>query len=207
MTDRHPADDLCVMAAMCLIKLSMAKNQEVPEISYLMQAATMLDYGTAHSNSNFQIRLLLTRLLQYLGCGVMAMSEYVALSLKQIQLDTLSYILFDRISSFHPHPFTPLPDDDQEYKSPHDTIKKQHKLYRTSRGHIGKNIWLSFKNGSYNSIFELKEVSNTLPRTIAAATSVVETRKIARFLEPNSKEPLDEGYDIIRKLTRFPFMV
>lgn len=199
LTDRHPADDLCVMAAMCLIKLSMAKSHEVPEIPYLIQAAIMLDYGTTHSNSNFQIRLLLTRLLQYLGLGAMAMSEYMELSLKQIQLDTLSFILFDRISSFHPHPFTPLEEDSQPYKSPRETIKKQQKLYRTSRGHIGKNIWLSFKNGSYNSIFELKEVSDTLSRTIAAATSVVETRKIARLLELNSKEPLDEGYDIIPK--------
>ncbi|KAF4637117.1 hypothetical protein G7Y89_g955 [Cudoniella acicularis] len=199
-TDRHPADDLCILAAMCLVKLSEANGQESFETSYILQASALLDYGLSHSTSNFQIRLLLTRLCQFLGCGVLAMSQYQELSLKQIQLDTLSYTLFDRISTFHPHSFTPLSEDSQPYRTPLESLKKQQKLYRGARGHVRKNIWLSFKHGSYNTIFELMEALDTLSRTISAVMSSIEARKVSRLVEPNTTAQeivVDGGYDII----------
>ena len=127
------------------------------------------------------------------------MRAYQRLALKQVQLDTLSYTLFDRISTQHPHAYSHSPDG-VSLNQPVDLLKKQQKMYRGARNHVSTNMWTSLKEGNYNSVFEMKEVSDTLSRTLSGAMSVIESRKIARLTEPHL--PLNkilDGYDILRK--------
>ena len=204
-TDRHPADDFCVIAAMCLIKLALMHAEDGSETlkhirtSHIFQGASLLEYAWTHSKSNFQISLLLIRLYCYLGCGSLAMRAYQRLTLKQVQLDTLSYTLFDRISSFHPHSFCHSPDGSAQFKTPVEHLQKQQKLYRTAREHVTRNIWTSFKHGSYNSIFEIREVSEALSHTLSGAMSVVESRRVSRITEKTPLTASSGGYDILRK--------
>lgn len=209
-TDTHPADDLCLLSAMCFIKLALSNTEDSEPISgakasYILQATALLEYALTHSQPNFQMSLLLIRSYYYLGCGSMAMHAYQRLGLKQVQLDTLSYTLFDRISTFHPHPFSHSVSDSSSYRTPMESLQKQQKMYRNSRDQISKNIWLSYKHGSYNSIFEIKEVSDTLSRTLSAATSVVESRKISSLVPSKTGSgSSDGGFDILRK-SRYTF--
>ncbi|TVY28955.1 Phagocyte signaling-impaired protein [Lachnellula hyalina] len=202
-TDTHPADDLCLLSAMCLFKLALASTEDSEPLSgakasYVLQATALLEYALTHSQPNFQMSLLLIRLYYYLGCGSMAMHAYKRLGLKQIQLDTLSYTLFDRISTFHPHPFSHFVSDSSPYRTPIESLQKQQKMYRNSRDQISKNIWLSYKHGSYNSIFEIKEVLDTLSRTLSAAMSVVESRKISGLIPSKTESGAsDGGFDIL----------
>jgi N-terminal acetyltransferase B complex non-catalytic subunit len=205
-TDQHPADDLSILAAMCLIKLSLMNPEQGTEplkrteTTYVLQATVLLENAWTHSKHNFQISLLLVRLYSYLGCGSLAMRAYHRLALKQIQLDTLSYTLFDRLSSLHPHSSGQSTEASSKQKTPLEHLQKQQKLYKSSREHIKKNSWLSFKHGSYNSIFEMREVSEMLCHSMSAAMSVIESRKISRLIEPGA--PLTEtsnGFDLLRK--------
>lgn len=203
-TDRHPADDFSVLAAMCLIKLAIAESRgslaliNSSRTSYLLQAAVLLEVASVPSRSNFQISLMLVRLYCYLGCGSLAMRAFERLSLKQVQLDTLSYVVLDRISTFHPHPFAQLPNGSDKTRTPIEQLQKQRKLYQSAEEHTIKNVWLSFKHSSYNSVFEIREVQESLSRSLARVMYVVESTKVARLLEP--KRPLAEisqEYDII----------
>jgi len=190
---------------MCLFKLALASTEDSEPLSgakasYVLQATALLEYALTHSQPNFQMSLLLIRLYYYLGCGSMAMHAYQRLGLKQIQLDTLSYTLFDRISTFHPHPFSHFVSDSSPYRTPIESLQKQQKMYRNSRDQISKNIWLSYKHGSYNSIFEIKEVLDTFSRTLSAAMSVVESRKISGLIPSKTVSGAsDGGFDILRK--------
>lgn len=190
---------------MCLVKLSLTEPEDVDPLtstktSYLLQAIALLEYALTHSQPNFQMSLLLIRLYSYLGCGSMAMHAYQRLGLKQVQLDTLSYTLFDRISTFHPHPFTHTVSDSSPYRTPVESLQKQQKMYKNSSEQISRNIWLSFKHGSYSSIFEIQEVSDTLPRTMSAAMSAVESLKTTRLIPSKSRNPAHSVYDVLRKL-------
>ncbi|TVY35438.1 N-alpha-acetyltransferase 25,NatB auxiliary subunit [Lachnellula occidentalis] len=202
-TDTHPADDLCLLSAMCLFKLALANTEDSEPLSdvkasYVLQATALLEYALTHSQPNFQMSLLLIRLYFYLGCGSMAMHAYQRLGLKQVQLDTLSYTLFDRISTFHPHPFSHSVAEYSSYRTPMESLQKQQKMYRSSRDQISKNIWLSYKHGSYNSIFEIKEVSDTLSRTLSAVMSVVESRKISSLIPSKTGSGASNGgFDIL----------
>ncbi|KUJ22389.1 uncharacterized protein LY89DRAFT_636366 [Mollisia scopiformis] len=192
-TDRHPADDFCVLAAMCLIKLGRSnisphsENLKSSGIVYLLQAMVLLESAWLRSKSNFQLSLMLVRLYSHLGCGSLAMRAYQRLFLKEVQLDTLSYTMFDRISTLHPHPIHDSSGGSSNTRTLIEQLQKQQKLYKTSREHINKNIWLSFKHGSYNSIFEFREVTQKLSHSISAVMSVVETNRIHRFI--TSKVP------------------
>ena len=205
-TDRHPADDLSILSAMCLIKLSLADENDDEgslnsvKASYLLQATVLLEYAWSHSKPNFQISLLLVRLYSYLGCGSLSMRAFQRLAVKQIQLDTLSYTLFDRISALHPHAFGHSPDGLTQIPSPIDHLQRQQRLYRSAREQVSKNIALAFKHGNYNSIFEIKEVSETLSQSISAVMSVVEQRRISRILQPETQlSSSSGGYDVLRK--------
>ncbi|CZR50694.1 uncharacterized protein PAC_00568 [Phialocephala subalpina] len=186
-TDRHPADDLCVLTAMCLIKLALIDTSSVSEnlsnsrTTYLLQATVLLESAWPRSKSNFQLSLMLVRLYSYFGCGSLAMRAFQRLFLKQIQLDTLSYTMFDRISSFHPHPISDSSDGPSQTRTLIEQLQKQQQLYKKSREHINKNNWLAFKHGSYNAIFEFREVTQKLSHSFSAVMSVIENNKIHRF--------------------------
>ncbi|KAK2626510.1 hypothetical protein QTJ16_003685 [Diplocarpon rosae] len=204
-TDRHPADDFTILAAISLIKLALSHSDNGSEplkmtrTSYLLQATALLESAWMHSKSNFQISLLLVRLYIYLGCGSLAARAFQRLALKQVQLDTLSYTLFDRISSFHPHPFTHTPDGLALFRNPIEQLRKHQKLYKNAQEHVAKSVWLSFKHNSYNSVFEIKEVDEKLSRSLARVMSAVEGKKVARLIEP--KRPLAEisqEFDILQ---------
>jgi len=205
-TDRHPADDLCILSAMCFIKLSITTPGSItPEfrsdthVSRLLQATVLLENAWSHSKSNFQISLLLVKLYSSLGCGSLALRAYQRLGLKQVQLDSLSCILFDRISTLHPHPVQHNPDESSESRNPAEYLEKQQKFYKAARGQISKNRWKCFEQGSYNSIFEITQVSEMLFHSMSSISSVVESRKIARLLTPGTPlTALSCGYDILR---------
>ncbi|RKF76353.1 N-terminal acetyltransferase B complex subunit arm1 [Golovinomyces cichoracearum] len=192
VTDRHPVDDMAVLASMCLIKLGLRSENNKSDFlksskcSRIIQATVLLEYAWTYSRHNFQISLLLIRFYTFLGCGSLALRAYRRLGLKQIQLDTLSYTLVDRISTFHPHPYDQLIDGMTAKNSPVDHLTKQHKLYQKITGQISSNIWLSFQHGSYDSIFAMKGVSERLSRSLSAATCVIESRRITRLLVPSN---------------------
>ncbi|RKF51363.1 N-terminal acetyltransferase B complex subunit arm1 [Golovinomyces cichoracearum] len=191
-TDRHPIDDMAVLASMCLIKLGLRNEDnksnflKSSKCSRIIQATVLLEYAWTYSKHNFEISLLLIRFYSLLGCGSLALRAYRRLGLKQIQLDTLSYTLLDRISTFHPHPYDQLIDGITAKNSPVDYLTKQHKLYQKITGQISSNIWLSFQHGSYGSIFEMRKVSERLSSSLSAATCVIEGRRITRLIVPSN---------------------
>ncbi len=58
-------------------------------------AAAMLLVGLERSPCNFQMKLLLCRVYSYLGAGAAIFETVVDLSIKQIQMDSLSYMILD----------------------------------------------------------------------------------------------------------------
>lgn len=206
ITDRHPIDDAAILSSMCLIKIALQDKEQgndllkSKKVSHILQAVLLLEFAWTHSKHNFQISLLLLRLYTYLGCGSLAMRTYQRLGIRQVQLDTLSYTFFDRISTFHPHPFDHLPDGITNNRSPTTDLKQQQKFYAGVARHTSTNVWLSFKHGSYNSILEMRDASDRLQRSISAISCDLECRRISRLLESEINfDSLPKKYDDIRK--------
>lgn len=207
-TDQHPADEWAILAAMSLMKMAgcrpWAPNESHDMFSrldtqQLLRATLILEFAHTHSKPNTQILLLLIRLYSQLGAGSLAMRAYGRLGLKQIQGDTLSYTLFDRMSSLHPHTV----DDSsaaEEARDPSKQLMKLQHLYRSFKNQIITNSWRSFEHGSYDSIFQLMEVSGKLSSSMTSAMSAIELRRIDRLTKPKVVlTPNSHGYDVLRK--------
>jgi N-terminal acetyltransferase B complex non-catalytic subunit len=211
-TDQHPADEWSILAAMSLMKIAGCKPW-IPNESHdmfsrldtqqLLRATLILEFAHSRSKPNPQILLLLIRLYSQLGAGSLAMRAHGRLGLKQVQGDTLSYTLFDRISSLHPHAV----DDSstaEEAGNPSKQLKKLQRLYRSFRNQIITNSWRSFEHGSYDSIFQLMDVSGKLSGSMTAAMSAIELRRIDRLTQPNAVfTPNSHGYDMLGKFGSF----
>ncbi|KAL3417865.1 hypothetical protein PVAG01_10875 [Phlyctema vagabunda] len=205
-TDMHPADDLCIIAAMCLIKIAgilpyseqYCKALRGKAASYLLRAALLLEYAWSHSKANAQISLLLVRIYTQLGCGSLAMRAYQRLGLKQIQLMTLSYTLFDRISSLHPHPFVHLQDDGAKIASPSNQLQNYLKVFKRFEGQVNTNIYKAFEHGNYDSAIQLFNAGFTIKHSLAVVSCFIELRKINRVLHPNDVLDLaTDGFDML----------
>ncbi len=207
-TDKHPADEWAILAAMGLIKMAdclqvmggdsqgtFLKNA----IQNFIRATAVLEFAHTCSKANPHIQLLLIRLYSLLGAGSLAMRAYHRLGLKQIQLNTLSYALFDRISSLHPHTVADHIGGSLEVLEPLTQLQKMQRFQRGAKNQVLTNILRAFDHGSYDSVFQLMKYSDVFSRSIMLAMSAVESRRIDRLTNP---EPVvdtnSHGYDILR---------
>lgn len=217
-TDCHPGDEAAIMAAMALIKLggspdrideNFAKDGEKRDLLFqerhghrrFIQAAALLEYAHSKSPANPQVLLLLVKIYTSLGAGSLAMRAYVRLNLKQIQNETLGYILLDRISSMHPHACADImTHEDPVPFDPATELAKLHVNYKRFKEQIERNYWTCLEKGNYGSVFQLMDVNEKLAPSLAGAMSVVERRKLLRMTGLDTDfTKSSHGYEILRK--------
>ncbi|KAH9951453.1 actin cytoskeleton organization protein [Amylocystis lapponica] len=95
-TELQPADDLAVLASQVHVSAWKSSGQEV----HLYNAAAVLEYASSKSKPSYQIRLSLVRIYRLLCAPSLALEQYRAINVKQIQNDTLSHFLLSRASLF-----------------------------------------------------------------------------------------------------------
>ena len=98
ITERRCGDDAAILAAMVCIHLAYA-NQSYA----ILQCAIILETLLHYSKHNFDGIVLLIRVYIFLGAISRAFELYERLDIKNIQTQTLSWMLLSRISTIHPH--------------------------------------------------------------------------------------------------------
>ncbi|KAH9197561.1 hypothetical protein AeNC1_000433 [Aphanomyces euteiches] len=92
-------DDLLLLTVLLLVDVytlaDSSKFDAATRRSWLLQAATCLEFGLSRSAYNFQMKLLLCRIYARLGAGSAMFARYQELDIKQIQMDSLSYLILD----------------------------------------------------------------------------------------------------------------
>jgi N-terminal acetyltransferase B complex non-catalytic subunit len=116
-TELQPADDLALLAGNAFISLWSMTNDE----KYLLNASYFLEFALTKSEQSFLTRLLLIRIYRLLGRAIhlfsndfsslniilfilgapaLVVEHYRGMRIKQVQHDTLSYLLLSRASTF-----------------------------------------------------------------------------------------------------------
>jgi N-terminal acetyltransferase B complex non-catalytic subunit len=191
-TDSHPADNLTLIAAIDLLKLTApVKSGLMPaksktygynaSMSRILQAACFLEHAHSKSGANPQIKLVLILIYRLLGTGSLAMEMYKKLNLKGVQNDTLSYALFDRISKFHPHETKIKIGGKVEVLSPLKDIRAADYFFQTADPQTINNIIRSFSEGSYDTILGLVAVRQALENSMASVLIPTEQRELMRL--------------------------
>lgn len=175
VSDRRPGDDAAMLGAMALIRL-----HEFAEKHALLQCITILECLLSHSKHNYDALLTLTRLYMQAGVGMLAADLYSRLSIKNMQHTTVSWILYNRISTIHPC-------------EPSRTTSRQtasHMLKNLSYAidwHMSAEEYNSIaidrmiECGQYTMLFDTLEIGGWIKKGYGKFMFVVESHRIGRF--------------------------
>ncbi|EKM55336.1 uncharacterized protein PHACADRAFT_143536 [Phanerochaete carnosa HHB-10118-sp] len=95
-TELQPADDLAVLAGHAYTDLWKLTG----DLVYLRRAIAILEFASSKSKQSYVIRIMLIRIYHLLGAPSLALEHYRLLNIKQVQTDTLSYLILSRASTF-----------------------------------------------------------------------------------------------------------
>jgi hypothetical protein len=148
---------------------------------HLIQAMMILFWSMDDAPGNRQVSMLLVQVLQKLGLTSLALVAYSTLEIKEIMHDTLSHMLYTRISSIHPFPAVTA-HTKQSSKVVNDPWLGLHNvlnIYTPSILKILKFQGHAVGDFEYDQIGELQRLRNRLGSSLTRQLWILETRRIA----------------------------
>lgn len=193
--EAEPTDDLCLLAAMSLVRLYEACGEStpssVPGID-LVQAAGILDHLLLKSPHNYEALLLLVRIYLLLGAGSLALKTFSQLSVKQIQYETVAHNLFTRISTIHPHSAPPLDGLDKKDYDPQTALRQALLFYRNSETATKHSLSAGLEHGSYINVEGSIDLQHSLKHSVCRKMWALEVRRTERLVGGLSTSNYDD---------------
>ena len=144
VTDIRPSDEYLLMVSHLLWTLWTQTTED----KYYLRSVVILYWGLSLSPSNWQMKLMLIRLLTSAGCGGYAHEVYTKLDVKHLMLDSLGWVLQHQlVQSGH----LQLATED------HPSIMR---LYTQVNKDTGDHMITAFRTGTFyqiRDIFKLKQ--------------------------------------------------
>lgn len=191
----QPSDDLCLLAAMALIKLHEldldAKPYRTPNAS-LLQAAALVENLLIRSPHNYEALLILVRVYLLIGAGSLALKAFSKLSVKQMQYETVAHNLFTRLSSIHPHCAPPFEGCERKDFDPQAALKLALTFYRKSEPSSVVTRMTGLEYGSYLNVEGSVELYDQLQNSICRKMWALELRRIQRLVGGESTSKYDQ---------------
>ncbi|KAB8199981.1 N-acetyltransferase B complex non catalytic subunit-domain-containing protein [Aspergillus parasiticus] len=182
--ESQPSDDLCLLAAMSLIRFSgiwISGNQDQIPDTILIRAAAILERLLIDSPHNYQALLLLVRIYLRLGAGSLALKVFSKLSVKQMQFETVAHNLFTRLATIHPHSAPPI--EGAEYKdfNPQSAFVQALNFYRTAEVTTVRHRSNGLDLGSYVNIEGTIELQRRLKYSVCRRMWALDVRRMQRL--------------------------
>lgn len=204
--ESQPSDDLCLLAAMSLMRFNEAavngSQEQIPDI-VLIRAAGILERLIIDSPHNYQALLLLVRIYLRLGAGSLALKTFSKLSVKQFQFETVAHNLFTRLATVHPHSAPPI--EGAEYKDfdPQMALMQALNFYRNADVTSIRHRSNGLDNGTYLNVEGTIDLQKRLKHSVCRRIYALEVRRIQRLV---GGTPVGR-YDEIGKLASAPSAV
>ncbi|XHG00685.1 hypothetical protein AWENTII_004114 [Aspergillus wentii] len=198
--ESEPSDDLCLLAAMSLIRFSGAwingNQDQVPDTA-LIRAAGILERLIIDSPHNYQSLLLLVRIYLRLGAGSLALKTFSKLSVKQLQYETVAHNLFTRLATIHPHSAPPI--EGAEYKdfNPQSAFVQALNFYRSADLTTIRNRTNGLDFGSYINVEGTIQLQSRLKNSICRRMWALDVKRMQRMV---GGDPMSR-YDDVAKDT------
>lgn len=172
VSDRRPGDDAAMLGAMALIRL-----HEFAEKHALLQCITILECLLSRSKHNYDALLTLTRLYMQAGVGMLAADLYSRLSIKNMQHTTVSWILYNRISTIHPCE----PSRTISRQTPSHMLKNSIDWHMTAEEDNSIAIDRMIDCGQYTMLFDTLEIDEWIKNGFGKFMFVVESHRMGRL--------------------------
>lgn len=189
--ESQPTDDLCILAAMALLRTDGdSQTQMQVSESAVIRATAILEHLLSYSPHNYEARLVLVRAYLLLGAGSLALENFSKLSVKQVQSETVAHNLYTRLATIHPHAAPPVYEG-REYKAldPQASMIQSLNFYRTSDIASLKFRTRIFEEGGYVSAVDCVEYRNRTSASITRRMFALDVRRAQRLVggDPGSR--------------------
>ncbi|SMN20236.1 similar to Saccharomyces cerevisiae YOL076W MDM20 Non-catalytic subunit of the NatB N-terminal acetyltransferase [Maudiozyma saulgeensis] len=118
---------------------------------------SLLENYQKEDPNNYDTKVWLIALYMYLGLTPMAYSYYQDLSVKNVQVDSMDYLIYSRFSSLFPH---------KQHDYLNKTLHEHDALYDNSLNRISQFISISFDRKSYSKILGMFEFQDRLLKSV-----------------------------------------
>lgn len=184
VSDRLPGDDAALLAAMGLIRLYKTRQSYPERNNALIRSIVILEHLLLRSKHNYDALLILVRLYMFLGTGSLAMERYSRLSIKNLQHATVSWVLYNHISTIHPHPVT-LPRTNsggQTTIDPASDMAQALEWHKSASALCKKSVTSMQESGHWSMSLDALSTSKHIESGFSKLLLLAEIKRIARFL-------------------------
>lgn len=141
-------------------------------LANILFAITLLENYQGEDPYNFETRLWLVVLYMYIGSVPLAYAHFKELNVKNVQVDSMEYILYSRFSTTFP-------------QKQHDCLKNllsnPSNLYETSMDRLPVLLRIAFERKSYSKILGMIEFNSKLQSSFYRWNRSTEILKLARL--------------------------
>lgn len=210
-SDRLPGDDAALLAVMGLVRMFKMKGRRMYFRNGFHYAALLLECALTRSKHNYDFLLTLVRLYTSMGLGALAMAKYHQLSIKNLQHITLSWIMFTRISTMHPHPATVNVEGKGRITiDPAEEMASILKWHAEAVELNSRSIWQVQKNNSWTMQIDAANTQTILHDGFARCLMIAELSAVRRIRFPDTvpefrDQPLNLPRQILDTRDRKPF--
>lgn len=173
--DDPSAAEAGLLAAMALLEAYLESN----EIGFMLQSSMVLHTASLRFKDYYPLRVLLMQLQMISGHMHLGMHNFIRLSIKNLQWETLGHFVLTRISTLHPC----QQGRGEESANPIALLDTALTIFDNSQRSLNRALSDGLKNGSYGNVIDTVEVRTRLEQSIAKQIYIVEERKCQRALK------------------------
>lgn len=155
----------------------------------LIQVTALLEYSLKTFEFDYPTILVLIRTYLLLGVGSLAIKHFESLNVKNVQYETIAYVLFTRLSTIHPHQVK-TSDDGSLGPDPLAMAQTASSSFHRSAYSSIKNQERSLEWGTYGNLFEEMDIYDKAHRSMSRRVCKHEERRMELMNEGDIGESL-----------------
>lgn len=161
-------------------------NGDKPSLEKVLLALTLLENYQTHDTYNYDTKAWIIALYMHLGCVPLAYSRYSELKVKNVQIDTTSFLLYSRFSTLYP-------------QKQHDYLKNlqdsNEKLYGSSIARLPQFLQIALERKAYSKILGMIEFRGRLQKSSTKWMLTTEAMQLARLCNDKRGELLKSAHE------------
>ncbi|KAL3236680.1 Mdm20p [Nakaseomyces bracarensis] len=161
----------CSAFILDIVKHTIAEDEQL-NLSNILFSITLLENYQGEDPYNYETRLWLVALYMYIGAAPLAYAHFKELNVKNVQVDSMEYILYSRFSTMFP-------------RKEHDYLKtllaNPANLYETSMERLPVLLRIAFERKSYSKILGMLDFNSKLQSSFYKWNRSTEILKFSRL--------------------------
>lgn len=181
----------CSIFILNIVESVLATKLDGPPLEDVLLALTILENYQKLDPHNYDTAVWIILLYMHLGCVPLAHSHFLELKTKNMQIDTLDFLLYSRYSTL-------FPSKDNDYlRSLHSTHDR---LYGSSRKRLSQFIQIALERKSYSKVLGMIDFKDRLQRSSMKWMMACEQLQLARLCNDKRGELLQSMRDDLSML-------